>query len=236
MKTLGKVIAGVVAVVVVLAIVAEIGLRWFIGNQVQSEYGEDAAVSFGPTPVIAAVVTGKVGHMDLTIPETAEEPGARVVAQGLDVRDRTALRADDMEVTTDLSDDLLLSILQRGLAEQTGDGLLADLIQITDVTSNPAQGTLDIEFTSGAAELSLIPTTEGDQAVFNVAETRLFGFELPTEVSDAIAQALHDGLHGQLDGAGGLALTGLEVTDKGLRLHLTGSNVVLQQAADARHV
>ncbi|PFG27358.1 LmeA family phospholipid-binding protein [Corynebacterium renale] len=236
MKTLGKVIGGILAVIIVLAIVAELGMRWFIGNQVEEQYGQDASISFGASPVLASVFTGKVGHMDLTIPATTDAPAANVTAQGLDVRDQQTMRADQMEVTTDISDALLLNILQRGMAAQTGGGFLADLIKITDVTSNPSEGTLDIEFTGGAANLSLTPTTEGNQAVFTVAETRLFGLELPTEVSEAISQALQDGLHNQLDAAGGLQLTGMAVTENGLQLHLSGEHVELQQAADARHV
>ncbi|WP_080793245.1 LmeA family phospholipid-binding protein [Corynebacterium pacaense] len=255
-SAISKVLIIVIAVILLFLLIAEFGLRWFIGNRLKAQFAdqvaeqgvtveEEPSISFGPTPLLLGIARNSIGEVTVNTPETLSitypggagqtpeilgTPQATVTLKGLNISDTENPTARSMDITTFATDDFILATVQREMSTQMGGGestdfaqqLLQELIQITDVTSDPAAGAVEVEFTGGAAGLTLRPTVDNGQVSFEVLESQLFGIGLPEEVS----AALTEGLQSSVDQvAGGLQVAGIEVLDNGLKIDLTGQNI-----------
>lgn len=239
-----KFFVGLVVAIILLAALAEGGVRWYVSNQLKNDMGDGASISFGLSPVVASAVTGKVGHVDMTLPDTLKidypdgenaapsitgSPASRVKIQGLNIKDPNNQTADSLVLDTRLTDEYMLAQVQDGIAQnannQGGDfanALVQSLIRVTNITSNPSDGTISVEFTDGAAMLTLRPSAEDGQLSFQAEKASLFGVELPANISEAISSALRDSASQM---AGNLRIDSINVEDGGIALQLSGTNV-----------
>lgn len=243
-STIWKFIVGLLVALLIVLFAAEFGLRWFIGNELRSSFEaqaaedgvtmtEDPTISFGATPLILSAVRGVVPEVEVTTPSTLQitgqeilgQPEAHVVLDDLDISDRDNPVAARMVTTTEVPEEFLLATIQQSMEANNGGGL----IEISDVTSNPAQGTLDIEFNGGAAVLNLLPAPVDGQLTFEASGGSLFGFDLPSQVTDLITAGLREGVNDQ---AHGFRIDEFEVVEGGARLKLSGEDVALSEVAD----
>lgn len=246
MKTAWKVIVGILAVLLVLLLVAEGGIRMFMANQITSEYsagaesasesGEAAEpaepkVSFGPQPVIFGLASGKLPHIEIETPSTLVvngdeiygEPASHVLMDNMRYGSGDPI-ADSLRLDTELTNDLIRAILNQQLREQMGeDSFLSGIITVSDVNTDPEAGTIHIAFSGGAASLDLKPITEDGQMRFEATGTKLFGFDLPDEVAGALSDAMQQGMEDQ--GAGQLRIEDFTVVPGGVRVTMAGENV-----------
>lgn len=255
-STVWKVIVGVLVAVLLILLVAEFGLRWFIGQQLRSSFNEqaeetgvvveeDPTISFGATPLVLSILGGTINEVNVTTPSTLEivpsgggsappeingQPAADVMITDLDISDTQNPVAGRLVTTTEVPDEFLLATVQQQMAAQQGDAsdpatsFLQDLISITDITSNAQAGALDVEFTGGAAVLTLQPVMVDGQLTFEATNAALFGFDLPGQVADGITRALQDGMAEQV---GQLGVEEFEVIEGGVRIRVVGDNVNL---------
>ncbi|AGF71402.1 hypothetical protein A605_01940 [Corynebacterium halotolerans YIM 70093 = DSM 44683] len=241
--------------ILLIVLVAEFGLRWFIGQQLRDSFNQQAeesgvtveeepTISFGPTPLVFSILGGSINEVNVTTPSTLEitypggdsalpeitgQPAAVIDIDDLSISDPDNPVAGTLTTTTEVPEEFLLAIIQRQMAEQQGDasgaaGFLQELVTITDITANVEESALDVEFTGGAAVLTLQPVPVDGQLTFEATNASLFGFDLPAQVADGITQALQDGVSEQV---GQLGVEQFEVIDGGVRIRVVGENVNL---------
>lgn len=247
--TVLKVVAIVLVVLLVLVVVAEILFRMFVAGEVRSGYQEehpqvnakeDVDVSFGAVPLLFGVVGGKINEFSLRTPSTLQidgdnvsgEPAADITLDGVVLNND--MTADNMAVTSEIPEDYLLATIRNQIAENipADAGPLAQYLTVTDLTSNPDAGAIDVEFVHGAAVLTLTPVQQDGQLTFTASGGEILGFDLPASVTDQITQTLQDGVSGQLD-TNGMRIENFEVIDGGVRTTLTGQNIPLRQLNEA---
>ncbi|WP_051645554.1 DUF2993 domain-containing protein [Corynebacterium vitaeruminis] len=267
---LGKTLLGIIVGVIVLLLVAEFGLRWYIGKQLgdqmqASSTGEKASVSFGASPLLLGMATGKIPEVTVDSPSTVTitagtageaptitgQPESHVTMKDLDFAANDNATAGSVDMVTTMTDEYLLAVVQRQMAENnsgatgttlngaTGDQLdlgalagqlIQQLVTVTGITSDPANGTVDVQITNGAAALTLRPQAQDGKLTFTAENASLFGVSLPTEVSDALTQ----GFSQKLQEIGpGLSLSDVTVVDGGVQIHVVGTNVPLSSLEDA---
>lgn len=239
-----KFIVGLLVALLVLLLVAEFGLRWFMGNELRTEFREQAAregveltedptVSFGATPLILSATRGNIPEVEVTTPSTLQvtgqeiigQPGTHVILNDLLISDPDNPVAGRMVATTEVPDEYLLAVIQQSMEEENAGGLL----QITGITSDAAAGTLNVEFNSGMAELNLSPTPVDGQLTFVATGASLFGFDLPGQVTDMITASLREGVAEQ---AAGFTIEEFTVIEGGARMRLSGENVPLSEVGN----
>ena len=87
-----KIIIGILVALLVLILLAEFGLRWFIGHQMTSQFNqaaeeegiqvkEDPSVSFGGSPLLVGLFKGSISQMDMTTPSTLQIDGTDIKGQ-----------------------------------------------------------------------------------------------------------------------------------------------------------
>ena len=241
-----KFIVGILVALLVILLVAEYGLRWFIGNELRSSFREQAAldgvtleedptVAFGATPLVFSVVSGTIPHVEISIPSTLRitdqevlgQPAAVATLTDLDISDTSDPVAAHLVTTAEVPDEYMLAMVQHSMRAGDADGF----IQISDLQSNPAEGTLDVYFNNGIAVLNLVPTPVDGNLTFEAVGASLFGFDLPRQVSDVITQGLQQGMQDQ---TGDFRVETFEVVDGGAQLTLTGRDVALSRVSDAQ--
>ena len=247
MKTAWKVILGILAAIVVLLIVAEAGIRMFMANQISSgviQSEESAAiaqaepeVSFGTTPVVFGLLGGQLPHMTVTTPSTlvvngdqiAGAPASTIELNNVEVTAGDPI-AETFRLSTELPNEFVRAMLNQQLEEQMGqDSFLSSLITVSDVSSNPEQGTFTITFTSGVAGIELRPVQTEGQLAFEATSTQLFGVELPQGVAESLTEAMSTGL--QEDVTGGMRVENFTVIPGGLRVTMAGEHVNFAELA-----
>ena len=250
----GKILLTIIIVIAVLLLLAEFGLRWFIGNQVvqalatqdtqtSSEQKEKPKISFGTSPLLLGLVKGEIPHVELdtpstinikknadsTISEITGVPKTRMVADGLSLLDAENPTARTMTLEVEPDDAFLLAMVQSAVAEQDGagqtdasdlkanlQGILQQVVKVTKVTSNPQNSTIDVEFTNGAATLTLKPKVQDGNLGFDAVNTALFGFALPSEVTETVSKGLNENI--SKVNTNGMATDEVTVIDGGLRI------------------
>lgn len=256
-STVWRIIVTVLVVIVLLLITAEIGLRMYMSNQVTQGFEQQAEqdgvvlteepeVSFGASPLVLGLLGGTLPQMSMQTPSTLEQDGETY--RGTPAAD---IRIDDLTVsedpvagtlttTTELPEDYMLAIIREQLRAQVGDAsgvatTLVDELGITGLTANVAEQTLDLEFARGLAGISLAPVDVNGQMNLEARSTRLFGMELPQEVSEGISQALQDGITEQANQQTGanvtnsMTISDYEIVDGALRVTVTGQDVPLSE-------
>lgn len=251
MKTAWKVTVGVLAGLLIILLLAEFGLRAFMADQIRSSVADespgamsadDTDVSFGSSPITFGLLRGAIPHVSISTPSTLAasgdtytgQPAATISLDNLRVEEDRQV-ADSFSVSTELPDDYVRSLLQEQLASSFdstfGGSLLQELITVSGVESNPAEGTFTIDFSGRAASVDLRPTTVDGTLQLEAASTELFGFELPDIVAEGLTNALQEST-GDVN-AGTLRIGEFTVVEGGLRIVAEGENVDLQDLPSA---
>lgn len=230
MKTAWKVALSIVAAVLLLFALAEVGIRTFVAKQVTAQSPEGTSVSFGTSPVTIGLLGGKFPHMTVDQQSDLMINGDQISGTPASVVDMDNVRlnggepvAESLRLTTELPNDFVRAMLNQQLQQQIGDSFLANVITVSDVTSNEDAGTFTIVFTSGAAGIELQPVMQDGQLTFQARSTELFGFELPDEVAQAISSAMSEGV--AQEATGGMNVEDFTVIPGGLRVSVAGSDV-----------
>lgn len=230
MKTAWKVALSIVAAVLLLFVVAEVGIRTFVAKQVTSQAPEGTSVSFGASPVTLGLLGGKFPHMTVDQQSDLLINGDEISGTPASVVDMDNVRlnggepvAESLRLTTELPNDFVRAMLNQQLQQQIGDSFLANVITVSDVTSNEDAGTFTIVFTSGAAGIELQPVMQDGQLTFQARSTELFGFALPDDVAQAISSAMSEGV--AQEATGGMRVEDFTVISGGLRVSVAGSDV-----------
>ncbi|WP_165241278.1 DUF2993 domain-containing protein [Corynebacterium lizhenjunii] len=236
-STAWKYIVGILVALMVLVLIAELGLRWFLSSQMTKEQ-EGAEVSFGSAPLTLGMLRGEIGAVDMEIPSTLAvdtkaktitgQPATQVHLEGLSMGEDPVAR--ELHTVTTLPQDFLLVTIQQQIAQQSGYDVLGDLV-LTGLEALPDQDALEVEFGGGLFTLTVQPQARDGHMDFVATNSRLLAWDLPQQVSDAITEALSSGTQDQLQGTG-LRVDTLQVVDGGLRLEASGNNVALTQVGN----
>lgn len=249
-----KVFITLALVAVLLLIAAEFGLRWVISDQMKKDFAaQDSAataepkISFGPTPLLLSQITGVVPEVDVETPSTVQisegpdgvpqvdgTPASTVSIDDLRIKDQSNPTAGHMVVNTELPEDFLLAQAQASLAAQTkkqqGGGLasqlISGLVKITKIDTLPNEKAVKVEFTDGAATLTLRPTVENGTLKFAAEDASLLGMNLPSQVTDTLTNAMEKQAT-ELSGL--LQVTDLQVEDTKISLRMEGNDVPLNE-------
>ncbi len=252
-----RILVTVVLLIVVLLIAAEIGLRTYMSSQVTKGFEQQAQedgvvleeepeVSFGSSPLVIGLLGGTLPHMTMHTPSTLQQDGETYKGTpAADVRIEDMTVAEDpvagtLTTTTELPEDYMLAIIREQLRAQVGQDsgvatTLVDELGLTGLSTNVADQTLDLEFAQGLAGISLAPADVDGRMSLEARSTRLFGMELPQEVSDGISQALQEGIseqaseHAGADVADSMTIESYEIVDGALRVTVVGHDVPLSK-------
>lgn len=232
-----------------LVIAAEFGVRWMIGDQMKKDFAstgqssEQPEVSFGPTPVLLSQLTGTIPEMTLRTPSTvsiASDPNGAPKVEGtpateidmtdLNIKDSRNPVAGTIDVRTELPEDFLLAQAQASMAankQTSGDiatQLIQGLVKVTNIDAVAADQSVKVEFTDGAATLTLRPTVENGALTFAAENASLLGMNLPPQVTEVITGTLEKQ---STELSGLLKVQDMQVQDDKILLHLSGTNVPL---------
>ncbi|MDK8469518.1 LmeA family phospholipid-binding protein [Corynebacterium accolens] len=236
-----KIVVGVLVALLVLILIAEFGLRWFIGNQMTEKFKnsakeegievtEDPSVSFGGSPLLFGLMRGSISQMDMTTPSTLQIEGSQIKGQPaseIHVEDMST-DADNpvagfLRATTTVPDDYLLASFQKGISDQSGSETIGNMV-VTEITANDQSDELEVKFGGGLASLSLKPTARDGKLEINATEAAIFGLSLPEQATSAISDALQDSMSEQLV-ANDMQVESVDVGDGKLTLTITGTDV-----------
>ncbi|MHA2787944.1 LmeA family phospholipid-binding protein [Corynebacterium sp. S7] len=243
------VLISVLVFVLVIFLVAEVGMRWYMSKQFRDGFAAQTPasvtvegephLSFGAMPLTFSLFTGTIPSMSLDTPSTLEIGPDYIngsPASQLELRD-LSIRGDNtvghLQVTAEIPDDFLKTSMQMQLQEAIAGGNagnyseLVNVLGVSDVISNPTAGTFDLSITQGLFEVELLPVMVDGQLQFEVTSSRLFGFDLPPETTDALKQLSESGIQQEL--VGPLQIQQFTVIQDGFRVTLTGDNVNLNE-------
>ncbi|APT91788.1 hypothetical protein CPHO_01375 [Corynebacterium phocae] len=255
-STAWKVFLGVFLTVIAVALLAEFGLRWFLSSQMTKQFaahsvshtegdgatGADPAseesakpdVSFGAFPLTLGMLTGEIPQMHISTPSTLSikdgvisgQPAAEVDVKGMKLSKEPVAR--ELVTTASLPEEFLLATIQRGIAQQSGYDALGDVV-ITEIATNSASESVDIDFAGGLFKLTLVPEARDGQLTFTATSSKVLAWELPEEVTQQISSALTAGMQSQLAGQSDLRFDDITVLDGELKMTLSGRNINLNE-------
>lgn len=241
-----KVILGIVLVVVIVLVIIEFGLRWFLGHQMTKGFEEANAeegitteekpeIGFGSTPLLLGLLGGNIPQMTMDTPDTLEIDGEEILGlpeAKVDIREMTVSDnpvAGELTATTYLPDEFLLAALQQGMSEQEDLGDLGDLI-VTDMRADGDKETIDVELGGGLATVELLPSAADGVLALEAKRSTLFGIELSQEATQTISAALTESLKNQVPGD--LALDDLRVGSGIVEITVVGNDVPIKELSN----
>lgn len=225
-------IAGLAVIAVIVGLVGlEFGLRNSIKKQMSDEVatslGSNAEVELGARPVLLSYFNGTLGSVRITTDGAAAE-GATGPAPAVDIRaegvrsEGDLTHIDTLTGTAFVSDEAMTAA---AAADQgAGDSVLSGLIQVQDIVSDPAAGTLRVTI-SGLAEAVVTPRLVGGDLEMKPEQASIFGIQLPSEILGGTISMMDSTLAELPDG---VELTGVNVVPGGMTVDLAGSDVVLE--------
>ncbi|WKD62085.1 hypothetical protein CCICO_10430 [Corynebacterium ciconiae DSM 44920] len=235
-----KILVGVLLAVLVIAVVAEVGTRFYVGKRITDEV-PGSSVSFGASPLLLGAATGTVNHLTVTTDNTLQimateahpdkphvtgTPEATVDIDKLNIRGER-LMAEHFVADAILPDDYLLAMAQRTKAERSGGSFFADLIEVTDIDTTG--NTVRVLINDGLATMTLTPQVGSNQLEFHVDSIEVGTVRLPDAFSQEIGRALQVAV---AEATVDLQITEAEVVDNGLRVTAVGDNVDLNSLQD----
>lgn len=245
-----KIALGIIAGLIIVLFLAEIGIRGFIAQQIRAgvrdsapettDMREDASVHFGASPVLLGLARGKLQHINIDVPSTlvpdsdeiVGNPPATIDATGF-VLDQNDPSADELVLHTELPQALVRDILQQELRrslDESQDGRFAEydeILTVSDVRTNPADGTFNVTFSNGAFGVELRPHVNNGQMAFTAESTQILGRNLPDFFSEAVSNALEKGLNEDI--VGPLQIQQFQVVDSGFNVTVSGNQVHLKE-------
>ena len=231
-----RIVIGAVLLIVLLvagAVGLEFGMRGAIKDNLREEItatlGSTPEVELGPQPVLLSYVTGTLGTIRITTDGAPAEgatgpvPAIDITAEGVRSEGETS-RIDSLTGTAFVSDETMTAAAQSEGAGGVGDSLLGGLIQVQDIVSDPAAGTLRVSI-SGLAEAVVTPRLIDGNLEMDPQQASVLGFPLPSEILGGTVSMMDSAL---ADLPEGIELTGVRVVDGGMTVDLAGRDVVLE--------
>lgn len=233
-------IGGVVVVVLLIvgAIGVELGMRKSIGDRLTEEVtaalGSPAQVDLGSAPVFMSLFDKTLDSVHITTDGTTVEgatgpaPAIDITAEGVR-EDGDVTHVDSLSGTAFVSDQTMTTAAQSesGGGQSGGaGGILGGLMQVQDVVSDPASGTLRVSI-SGLAEAEVTPRITGGNLELKPEGATVFGFELPSSLLGGTISMMDSAL---ADLPEGVEITGVRVVDGGMTVDLSGTDVLLESA------
>ncbi|WP_151549593.1 MULTISPECIES: LmeA family phospholipid-binding protein [Corynebacterium] len=230
-----KIVVGLLLALLVIAVVAEVGTRFYVGKRITEEV-PSSSVSFGASPLLLGAATGTVNHLTVdtentleivsteahpTEPSVTGTPKATVDIDKLDIRGER-LMAGHFAADAILPDEYLLAMAQRTKAERSDGNFFASLIEVTDIDT--AGQKVRVLINDGLATLTLTPRVGSNQLEFQVDSIEVGTVRLPDAFSEEIGRALQVAV---AEATVDLTITEVEVVDTGLRVVAVGDNVDL---------
>lgn len=233
-KRRGPMIALIAAIAVVgLAagvVGLEFGTRNAVENRIQEEVtaslGSPAQVELGARPVILSYFGGDLGTVRITTDGSPAEGGGGP-APAIDITAEGVSSADDLTYVDSLTGTAFVSDQAMSTAAQqdsAGDSMLGGLIQVQEIVSDPASGTLRVSI-SGLAEAIVTPRLIGGNLEMDPSQASILGFALPPELLGGTVSMMDSALAELPEG---VQLTGVRVVPGGMVVDLSGRDVVLE--------
>ncbi|WP_293770583.1 DUF2993 domain-containing protein [uncultured Corynebacterium sp.] len=232
-----KIIVGILVGLLILILIAEFGLRWFMASQMtkqfESEGGGKAEVSFGSSPMLLGLAQGSLPEMNVSTESTLRIDGENISGQpaaDIHIEDMSVSGdpvAGHLTTSTTLPDDYLLATLQKGIADKAGNDTLGDVV-ITDLVANQASGDVSVEFAGGLFSLTLVPEAKDGRLAFTATSSKILAWNLPDEVTSKISETLTNGMQDQLT-TGDMTMDSVTVGDGEISLTMSGNNVNLNE-------
>lgn len=234
----GPIIALVAGLAVIAVIVGLVGLEFGLRNSIKQQMSEEitaslgspAEVEFGARPVLLSYFNNTLGSVRITTDGSPAE-GATGPAPAIDIRAEGVRSEGDVTHVESLTGTAFVSdeaMAAAAAADQTtGDSMLGGLIQVQDIVSDPASGTLRVSI-SGLAEAVVTPRLVGGNLEMQPEQASIFGFQLPSELLGGAVSMMDSTLAELPDG---VELTGVNVVPGGMTVDLGGSDVVLESTS-----
>lgn len=259
-----KILGGIVAVILILLLLAEFGLRWYVKDNITNtlkeqavssgvQLREDPEVTLGTTPMLFGMAQGKIPELNMTIPSTLQvryenndesrpvvEGNPEVKMSAKDIRmngsSQEDMVMDSLDVETLMPTDAMLAQAQATMNESKGEaagleGMLSELLRVTDITANEADQTLVFQLGGGLADLVLKPEVAGGELSMQAEDVRLLGYSLPAGITDALGEQLAGQAAEAGRAMGDMEMTGVEVHSDGLRVKMHGNDVSMKEMA-----
>src|SRR5699024_8145569 len=141
-------------------------------------------------------------------------PAIDITAEG--VREEgDVTHVDSLSGTAFVSDEAMVAAAQSETDSGAG-GMLGGLIQVQDIVSDPAAGTLRVSI-SGLAEAVVTPRLVGGALELQPEQASIFGFQLPSEILGGTISMMDSTLAELPEG---VELTGVNVVPGGMTVDL----------------
>ncbi len=245
----GCLISILVAVVVILG-AAEFGTRWVLNSTVKQAMVEtaktegvdinrdDAEVTFGRSSVLLGFTQRELGTVNVKTPSTLKlendaqgtpkmtgTPKMDIKIKDLGIKNLDDPTFGELDLNLLMSDQNLQDMMVASAAE-SDLGAAGKLIEVTDVTSDQGQGTVDVELTGGLATITFKPTVKDGQLLMDVENVNVVGISLGEEVAKALGDEFSKNA-AQLNN--GLKFTDVQVESGQLAVSLHGTDLTLSQ-------
>lgn len=209
-----------------LVVAAEFGARWYLADRIETEtsqrIGAPVDAEIGKKSLLWTLATDRsVESVRVTSPGAGEVPEFDVTAHGARLVNG-AVRADSATGTASLTQDQLTAAAASG--NPAADSPVAGLTEVRAVRPDAAAGLLRADV-GGVAEVGVQPGVSGGALTLTPQETQILGFPLP--------DGLFSGITGKVESAvdslpAGVVIDGARVVDRGLEVHLSGTDVSLR--------
>lgn len=227
----GTIIAAGAALVVVLLVLAAVVGEFYVRNritgcledQLTAQIGSPVSVELGSRPILLAAIDNTVSSVTVR-----SRDGVFGTARGMDVEATVHDVTTDGSTTSSVgSSDATVNWSADGIRQTLSESGIGPLL--TDVTTDPATGTIRVAFGALAA-LTLSPEIVGDRIEIRTVDASLLGIGIPTELAGSVVDTLTSGL--QVYPLGMTPRT-IEVGPDGLSVALQGGQYSLNDATDA---
>ncbi len=249
-------IVGVVLVIALVLVAGEIAVRMFLGKEISDgfreherargvEVTENVETSFGSNPVLMALLTKKLGGMDLKTPSTLKiddprgdkgtpsikgSPAATVTLTDVDVSDTSDPVAAKVDVVSDLPPDLMIAEANIRVSDAAGgsgnilEDIVSSAVRLTNLTPHPDRGVLTAEFSGGIATVDIRPVVRDGGVTAEVEGGSVLG----VDVSGMISRFAEAAVAGPAQQIGhGFTVKDVAVTERGVTVTLEGRDIAL---------
>lgn len=154
-SSIPKILITIIVLILLLLLVAEFGLRWFLGDKLKDQFAaqaseqglrveEEPSVTFGATPLLFDIARSSISKVSVNTPDTlaitypggageAPEilgtPESTITLEGLNISDSDNPVAESMNLTTFATDEFILATVQREMSTQIGGSESNDFAQ-----------------------------------------------------------------------------------------------------------
>ncbi|MCW4354302.1 hypothetical protein ONR57_13425 [Hoyosella sp. YIM 151337] len=238
MRTLIRLVVGLLILAVVAVAAGEAGARYFVGREVTeplaANWQTPVSSSFGTQLLLPALFDDRVGEMSIesdTI-QAGSLSGSSVTAtlDNVDIKDRSNPVAQRVNVTVSVSNRTIFNAIEA----QGGGGVqlpLGVVLTIDDVRARPDRGALEVVLGGGVASVFVTPLVVNGEVVTETDGGEVLGFAIPDEIFSAVRGGTQESVAALPNG---LRAESVEVTENGVDVHLAGESLPLGELNGAQ--